>query len=115
MEWLTGGSYGVKLREDVRRYYGSFVHFDGRGEMIPNEHSYCEIDPSVKDKWGIPVLRFHWRRLEAESLQRPPGSTTAARPRPATAPTRTPSARRLTRHRKCRTSQGVHLTASLFP
>ena len=28
--------------------------------MIPNEQSYCEIDPEVKDRWGIPVLRFHW-------------------------------------------------------
>jgi choline dehydrogenase-like flavoprotein len=29
--------------------------------MVPNENSYCEIDPDgAKDKWGIPVLRFHW-------------------------------------------------------
>ncbi len=66
LEWLTGGSYGAKFKEDVRRYYGSFVWFDGRGEMIPNENSYCEIDPSVKDKWGIPVLRFHWQWSEHE-------------------------------------------------
>jgi len=69
IQWLTGGSYGVKLKEDVRRYYGSFVSFDGRGEMIPNEGSYCEIDPSVKDKWGIPVLRFHWQWSEQETRQ----------------------------------------------
>ena len=61
LEWLTGGSYGRRFKQDARRYYGSFVSFDGRGEMIPNEHSYCEIDPQVKDRWGIPVLRFHWR------------------------------------------------------
>jgi choline dehydrogenase-like flavoprotein len=60
IEWLTGGNYGAKFKQDVRRYYGSFVSFDGRGEMIPNDQSYCEIDPTVKDKWGIPVLRFHW-------------------------------------------------------
>jgi choline dehydrogenase-like flavoprotein len=69
IEWLTGGSYGVKFKEDVRRYYGSFVSFDGRGEMIPNDNSYCEIDPSVKDKWGIPVLRFHWQWSEQETRQ----------------------------------------------
>ena len=23
--------------------------------------AYCELDPEVKDKWGIPVLRFHWQ------------------------------------------------------
>jgi choline dehydrogenase-like flavoprotein len=69
LEWLTGGSYGAKFKQDARRYYGSFVGFSGRGEMIPNEHSYCEIDPTVKDKWGIPVLRFHWRWSEHETRQ----------------------------------------------
>jgi choline dehydrogenase-like flavoprotein len=69
LEGLTGGSYGAKFKEDARRYYGSIVHFGGRGEMIPNEHSRCEIDPLVKDKWGIPVLRFHWRWSEHETRQ----------------------------------------------
>jgi choline dehydrogenase-like flavoprotein len=69
LEWLTGGSYGRKFKEDVRRYYGSFVNFAGRGEMIPNERSYCEIDPQAKDKWGIPVLRFHWEWSEHETRQ----------------------------------------------
>jgi len=69
LEWLTGGSYGAKFKQDVRRYYGSFVYFSGRGEMIPNDQSYCEIDPKVKDKWGIPVLRFHWAWSEHELRQ----------------------------------------------
>ncbi len=69
LEWLSGGSYGAKFKQDVRRYYGSFVYFDGRGEMIPNDQSYCEIDPKVKDKWGIPVLRFHWQWSEHELKQ----------------------------------------------
>lgn len=69
IEWLTGGSYGLKFKQDARRYYGSFIGFDGRGEMIPNEHSYCEIDPSVKDRWGIPVLRFHWKWSDHETRQ----------------------------------------------
>jgi choline dehydrogenase-like flavoprotein len=69
LEWVTGGSYGRRLKEDARRYYGSFVYFDGRGEMIPNEHSYCELDGNVKDRWGIPVLRFHWQWSEQERRQ----------------------------------------------
>ncbi|WP_242104585.1 MULTISPECIES: GMC family oxidoreductase [unclassified Lysobacter] len=69
LEWLTGGSYGRSFKQDMRRYYGSFVGFAGRGEMIPNEHSYCEIDPAVRDKWGIPVLRFHWQFSEHETRQ----------------------------------------------
>ncbi len=65
----TDGSYGRQFKEDARRYYGSRVGFSGRGEMIPNENSFCEIDPRVKDKWGIPVLRFHWKWSEHETRQ----------------------------------------------
>jgi choline dehydrogenase-like flavoprotein len=46
--------------------------------MIPNENSYCEIDPSVKDKWGIPVLRFHWQWSEHELRQAAHMQTTFA-------------------------------------
>ena len=69
LERFTGGSYGKKFKEDARRYYGSFLGFSGRGEMIPNEHCYFEIDPAKKDKWGIPVLRFFWKWSEHETRQ----------------------------------------------
>jgi choline dehydrogenase-like flavoprotein len=78
IEWLTGGNYGKRFKQDVRRYYGSFVGFSGRGEMIPNDQSYCEIDPVVKDKWGIPVLRFHWGWSEHELRQAAHMQTTFA-------------------------------------
>ena len=42
------------------------MNFSGRGEMIPNEKSYCEIDPAVVDRWGIPVLRFHFKWSDYE-------------------------------------------------
>jgi choline dehydrogenase-like flavoprotein len=64
-----GGGYGRQLKEDYRRYYGAVVGFSGRGEMIPNEDSYCEIDPNVVDRWGIPVLRFHFQWTDREYLQ----------------------------------------------
>ena len=60
------GSYGRKLKQDMRRYYGSFLSFTCRGEMIPNADSYCEIDPESKDRWGIPTLRFHYKWSENE-------------------------------------------------
>ena len=63
------GSYGKQFKEDARRYYGSFMGFSGRGEMIPNDDSFCELDPTVKDKWGIPVLRFHWKWSDHETKQ----------------------------------------------
>lgn len=60
------GGYGRTLKEDMRRYYGSFLSFTCRGEMIPNSNSYCEIDPDVKDRWGIPTLRFHFKWSDNE-------------------------------------------------
>jgi choline dehydrogenase-like flavoprotein len=63
------GGYGRKFKEDMRRYYGSFIGLSGRGEMIPNENSYCEIDPAGKDRWGIPTLRFHWKWSDHETRQ----------------------------------------------
>jgi len=69
LEWLTGGSYGGKFKAQARRYYGSHVWLSGRGEMIPNDKSYAELDPNVKDKWGIPVLRFHWEWSDHEIRQ----------------------------------------------
>jgi choline dehydrogenase-like flavoprotein len=64
-----GGGYGVQLKRDYRKYYGATIGFEGRGEMIPNDDTYCEIDPSVVDRFGIPVLRFHWKWTDAEINQ----------------------------------------------
>jgi choline dehydrogenase-like flavoprotein len=69
LERFTRGSYGRKLKEDARRYFGTFMYYAGRGEMIPNEGSFCELDPVVKDKYGIPVLRFTWQWSEHELRQ----------------------------------------------
>lgn len=58
--------YGASLKQKIADDYGCFVGLAGRGEMIPNEHSFCEIDPNVVDRWGIPVLRFHFRWSDYE-------------------------------------------------
>ncbi len=64
-----GGGYGASLKNDYRRYYGSTIGFSGRGEQIPNEDCYCELDPERTDIWGIPVLRFHWKWSDYEINQ----------------------------------------------
>jgi choline dehydrogenase-like flavoprotein len=61
--------YGVKMKQAIRDEYGISINLSGRGEMIPNEQSFCEIDPDVKDRWGIPVLRFHWAWSDHELNQ----------------------------------------------
>lgn len=64
-----GGGYGKQLKDDYRKYYGATIGFSGRGEMIPNDDSYCELDPNTVDQWGIPVLRFHWKFTDHEFNQ----------------------------------------------
>jgi len=64
-----GGGYGQQLKNDYRKYYGATIGFSGRGEMIPNEDSYCDLDPNVVDRWGIPVLRFSWKWTDHELNQ----------------------------------------------
>jgi choline dehydrogenase-like flavoprotein len=61
--------YGKELKSAIREEYGAYVGFSGRGEMIPNAQSYCEIDPNVVDQYGIPVLRFHFRWSDYEIKQ----------------------------------------------
>ncbi len=68
----TGGAspgYGKSYKEEVRQKYGAGIGFAGRGEMIPNKDSFCELDPTVKDKWGISVLRFNWKWSDHELKQ----------------------------------------------
>lgn len=65
----TNGGYGVGLKKDVRRIYGSMVGMSGRGESVPQYDNYCEIDPDTVDKYGIPVLRFHYKWTEHEVKQ----------------------------------------------
>ena len=63
------GGYGSRLKEDARRFYGAYIGMAGRGEPIPLESNYCEIDPNKVDKYGIPTLRFHYKWSDQEVKQ----------------------------------------------
>jgi choline dehydrogenase-like flavoprotein len=72
-----GEGYGAALRESVRRRYGAFVGLSLRGEMVASDDCFMEIDTDVKDQWGIPVPRFHWKWSEHEYRQVAHGQKTA--------------------------------------
>ncbi len=76
--WTGAGvqGYGTALKRRVRETYGAGVYFALRGEMLPNRDCYMDIDDDVRDKWGIPVPRFHWRWAEHELNQVAHGLTT---------------------------------------
>ncbi|GAB2612411.1 GMC family oxidoreductase [Belliella aquatica] len=63
------GGYGEGLKKDIRRMRGSTLGMSGRGESIPQYSNYCEIDPNVVDKYGIPVLKFHYQWTDHEIKQ----------------------------------------------
>ncbi len=66
---LSGGGYGLKLKEDYRRLYGSIIGMSGRGEAIAFKDNKCEIDSEKVDKYGIPVLKFNYQWSTNEIMQ----------------------------------------------
>jgi choline dehydrogenase-like flavoprotein len=51
--------FGAGYKKTVRDYSGAFISIGGFGEMLSRYENHVDIDPEVKDRWGIPVLRFH--------------------------------------------------------
>ncbi len=52
--------FGSGYKKTVRNYAGAFIGMGAFGEVLPRYENYVDIDPTVKDRWGIPVLRFHY-------------------------------------------------------
>jgi choline dehydrogenase-like flavoprotein len=50
----------------------------GFGECLPRETNYIELDPVVKDKWGVPALRIHCRWGDNERAAMRDAQTQAA-------------------------------------
>lgn len=61
--------YGREMKRKIRQQYGCGIGLSGRGEMIPNNQSYMDIDPHGVDRWGIPVPRFHFSFSDYEWRQ----------------------------------------------
>lgn len=53
--------FGASYKKNVRDYAGAFISMGGFGEVLARYENYVDLDPSVKDKWGIPSLRFHYK------------------------------------------------------
>ncbi len=68
-EMKEAGGYGASLKDDYRRFYGTQFGMAGRGTALARYDNYCEVDPNVVDKYGIPVLRFHYKWAAEEIKQ----------------------------------------------
>jgi len=53
--------FGAAFKKTVREKAGAYIHMGGFGEVLARYENYVDLDPAVKDKWGITVLRFHYQ------------------------------------------------------
>ncbi len=51
--------FGSAWREKVRSEIPYYMSMEAQGECLPRFDNFVELDPHVKDAWGIPVLRIH--------------------------------------------------------
>ena len=47
-----------QLQGRSKKYYATVISIGSFGEVIPRAENHVEIDPVVRDAWGIPVLKF---------------------------------------------------------
>jgi choline dehydrogenase-like flavoprotein len=52
--------FGSTYKKEVKKLYPAWarVWLSG-GEMLARKDNFVELDPEVRDKWGIPALRIH--------------------------------------------------------
>jgi choline dehydrogenase-like flavoprotein len=53
--------YGSEWKRDVKsRYVAQARIWNAGAEMLSRKENFVELDPEVKDHWGIPVLKIHF-------------------------------------------------------
>jgi choline dehydrogenase-like flavoprotein len=53
--------YGSEWKKEVRsRYVAQARIWNAGAEMLARKENFVELDPEVKDHWGIPVLKIHF-------------------------------------------------------
>jgi choline dehydrogenase-like flavoprotein len=57
--------YGSAWKKEVKsRYVAQARVWIAGGEMLAQKENFVELDPEVKDHWGIPVLKIHFRHCD---------------------------------------------------
>ncbi len=69
--------YGSEWKKEIKsRYVAQARVWNAGAEMLASKENFVELDPEVKDHWGIPVLKIHFshsdndRKLIADFQQR---------------------------------------------
>jgi choline dehydrogenase-like flavoprotein len=59
-EAASTSGFGKEYKKYIRDYSGAFMSMGGFGEVLSRYDSSVDLDPQIKDRWGIPSLRFHY-------------------------------------------------------
>jgi len=53
--------WGADLKRRLREHFQEHrtVGFEAFHDFLPNDRTFVELDPEVKDRWGLPVARIH--------------------------------------------------------
>ncbi len=54
------GGFGANLKREVRARYPGLISMYSQNGMIPSPERYVELDPEVKDIYGLPVPKVHF-------------------------------------------------------
>jgi choline dehydrogenase-like flavoprotein len=57
---------GTAYKQAVRARYPAYMVLSGYTEMMPNADSYVDLDPGVRDQYGLPLARPHWKLSESD-------------------------------------------------
>ena len=71
--------FGAAYKKQVRELAGATIGMGGFGEVLSRYENAVSIDPVVKDKWGIPVLRFDFKFGDNEKKMAADMADTATR------------------------------------
>lgn len=53
--------WGQFFKDRLHAYYHDYrtVEFETFADYIPNDGTYVDLDPTVRDRWGLPAARIH--------------------------------------------------------
>jgi choline dehydrogenase-like flavoprotein len=53
--------FGSSFKREIKRRYPAPVSFGVQAPSLPSKTNYVDLDPEVKDPYGIPVARMHFQ------------------------------------------------------
>jgi choline dehydrogenase-like flavoprotein len=59
--------FGSGFKKEVKALHPAFIRMSGFGEALARFENHVEIDPQLKDAWGIPALRINMAYGENEA------------------------------------------------